>query len=105
MGGATVASQPGSAVVEVEAGEPSNSPAPLPIIWSLLGRRIALHRRLGDLTGSVKAALLLSQSIYWTLHGRDIAQSGGWFHKTTEQCVAAGANVYQFGRFETADGF
>ena len=84
-GGAIVASQPGRSVVEVEAGEPSNSPAPLPIIWSLLGRRIAFHRRLVNLTGSVKAALLLSQSIYWTRHGRDIAQSGGWFHKTSQQ--------------------
>ncbi|MBI5899006.1 MAG: hypothetical protein HZB40_07260 [Rhodocyclales bacterium] len=38
-----------------------------------------------DLTANVKAALLLSQSIYWTRHGRDIAQTGGWFLKTTEQ--------------------
>jgi hypothetical protein len=59
--------------------------AALSVIWPLLGRHIAFHRRLVDLTSSVKAALLLSQSIYWTRHGRDIAQSDGWFHKTTEQ--------------------
>jgi hypothetical protein len=59
--------------------------APLSIIWPLLGRHIAFHRRLVDLTSSVKAALLLSQSIYWTRHGRDIARNGGWFHKTAEQ--------------------
>ena len=59
--------------------------APLSVIWPLLGRHIAFHRRLVDLTSSVKAALLLSQSVYWTRHGRDIAQTGGWFHKTTEQ--------------------
>ena len=59
--------------------------APLAVIWPLLGRHIAFHRRLVDLTSSVKAALLLSQSIYWTRHGRDIARNGGWFHKTTEQ--------------------
>ena len=59
--------------------------APLSVIWPLLGRHIAFHRRLVDLTSSVKAALLLSQSAYWTRHGRDIAQTGGWFHKTTEQ--------------------
>ncbi|MGE5721007.1 MAG: hypothetical protein ACM3YM_00975, partial [Sphingomonadales bacterium] len=47
--------------------------APLSLIWPLLGRHIAFHRRLVDLTASVKAALLLSQSIYWTRHGRDIA--------------------------------
>jgi hypothetical protein len=59
--------------------------APLSVIWPLLGRHIAFHRRLVDLTSSVKAALLLSQSIYWTRHGRDIARNGGWFHKTTGQ--------------------
>ena len=59
--------------------------APLSVIWPLLGRHIAFHRRLVDLTSSVKAALLLSQSVYWTRHGRDIAQTGGWFHKTSEQ--------------------
>ncbi|MBE0625801.1 MAG: hypothetical protein IH606_13420 [Burkholderiales bacterium] len=57
----------------------------LAIIWPLLGRHIAFHRRLVDLTANVKAALLLSQSIYWTRHGRDIAKNGGWFLKTTEQ--------------------
>lgn len=59
--------------------------APLSLIWPLLGRHIAFHRRLVDLTTSVKAALLLSQSIYWTRHGRNIAETGGWFHKTSEQ--------------------
>ena len=58
---------------------------PLPIIWPLLGRHIAFHRRLVDVTDSVKAALLLSQAVYWTRRGRDIARSGGWFHKTAEQ--------------------
>lgn len=57
----------------------------LAIIWPLLGRHIAFHRRLVDLTANVKAALLLSQTIYWTRHGRDIARTGGWFLKTTEQ--------------------
>ena len=57
----------------------------LTTLWPLLGRHIAFHRRLVDLTGNVKAALLLSQAVYWTRHGRDIAQRGGWFHKTAEQ--------------------
>ena len=55
------------------------------ILWPLLGRHIAFHRRLVDLTANVKAALLLSQSIYWTRHGRDIADAGGWFLKTAGQ--------------------
>lgn len=57
----------------------------LAIVWPLLGRHIAFHRRLVDLTANVKAALLLSQTIYWTRHGRDIVQRDGWFYKTTEQ--------------------
>ena len=68
-----------------------NEPGPiglaeeLAIIWPLLGRQIAFHRSLVDLTASVKAALLLSQAIYWTRHGRDIAQSLGWFYKAIGQ--------------------
>ena len=77
--------QPGNASFDPSAWEPSNRTAPLSVIWSLLGRHIAFHRRLVDLTDNVKAALLLSQSIYWTRRGRDIARNGGWFHKTTEQ--------------------
>ena len=57
----------------------------LPILWTLLGRHVAFHRRLVGLTGNVKASLLLSQAIYWARHGRDLAPSGGWFHKTSEQ--------------------
>lgn len=57
----------------------------LAIVWPLLGRHIAFHRRLVDVTESVKAALLLSQAIYWTRHGRDIAAAAGWFSKTSEQ--------------------
>jgi hypothetical protein len=66
----------------VRAAPPHTS---LAIIWPLLGRHIAFHRRLVDLTASVKAALLLSQAIYWTRHGRDLADRGGWFFKTAEQ--------------------
>ncbi len=85
MGALVVANQLGAASAEVSPWEQSTHADPLSIIWPLLGRHIAFHRRLVDLTDSVKAALLLSQSIYWTRRGRDIAQTGGWFHKTTEQ--------------------
>lgn len=57
----------------------------LRVIWPLLGQHIAFHRRLVDLTDSVKAALLLSQSIYWHRRGRDIERLDGWFHKSAEQ--------------------
>jgi hypothetical protein len=57
----------------------------LDLVWPLLGRPIAFHRRLVDLTGDVKAALLLSQTVYWTRHGRDLSAREGWFHKTAGQ--------------------
>lgn len=68
------------------AAPPSDSIRdPLDALGPLLGRHIAFHRRLVDVTGCVKAALLLSQAIYWTRHGRDVARSGGWFSKTAQQ--------------------
>ncbi len=85
VGALIVANQPGAAAAGSSPWEQPTHADPLPIILSLLGRHIAFHRRLVDVTDSVKAALLLSQSIYWTRRGRDIAQTGGWFHKTTEQ--------------------
>lgn len=57
----------------------------LSLLWPLLGRRIAFHRRLVKITQSVKAAVLLSQVIYWTRNGRDINTTGGWFYKTMQQ--------------------
>ena len=83
-----MADQPGTASVDPSVSAPlapATRAAPLSVIWSLLGRPVAFYRRLVDLTGNVKAALLLSQAIYWTRRGRDIAEQGGWFHKTTEQ--------------------
>ena len=70
---------------EFAASSGSRAKAPLAIIWPLLGRQIAFHRRLVDVTANIKAALLLAQSIYWTRHGRDIAENDGWFWKTAEQ--------------------
>jgi hypothetical protein len=66
-------------------GAPGRLERELAIVWPLLGRHITFHRRLVDLTDSVKAALLLSQTIYWTRHGRDIEVNAGWFYKTSGQ--------------------
>ncbi len=68
-----------------EEPNPLNPARQLAVIWPLLGRHIAFHRRLVEVTSNVKAALLLSQAIYWTRHGRDIERSEGWFMKTVEQ--------------------
>ena len=85
MGALIEKGQLGAAATEPSLFEQSTHADQLSTIWPLLGRRITFHRRLVHLTDSVKAALLLSQSIYWTHRGRDIARTGGWFHKTTEQ--------------------
>lgn len=46
-----------------------------------LGRPIAFHPVFVELTGSVTAALLLSQAVYWTKR----IPSGDWFYKTMRQ--------------------
>jgi len=65
--------------------------AQLASLAPLLGRPIAFHRRLVDVTASVKAALLLSQMLYWVRHGHD-----GWFYKTAAQWLAeTGLSVHE----------
>lgn len=46
----------------------------------ILDRPIAFHRAFVDLTGSITAALFLSQAIYWQ-HRSD----GGWWHKSRDE--------------------
>jgi hypothetical protein len=60
-------------------------PTALAQIGACLGRHVAFHPRLVALAGSAKAALLLSQMLYWTRHGRDITHRDGWFFKTSSQ--------------------
>lgn len=48
-------------------------------IKQLLTRPIAFHRVFVTLTGSVNAAIMLSQAYYWSDKGQDPA---GWFYKT-----------------------
>ena len=93
------------AALERTAGRyPAECPVAAPqrlleTIWPLLGRHVAFHRRLVDVTANVKAALLLSQTIYWTRHGRDIGLREGWFHKTAGQWqVETGLSVKEQGR-------
>ncbi|MGF6508341.1 hypothetical protein [Paraburkholderia sp. 32] len=46
---------------------------------------IAFSMRLAQITGHPKDAVLLSQLVYWTRHGRDVVARQGWIHKTREQ--------------------
>jgi hypothetical protein len=50
-------------------------------LLELFDRPIAFHRVLVTITGSVNAALMLSQAIYWSRRTRDPQR---WFYKTIE---------------------
>jgi len=56
-------------------------------VFDLLGRGcVAFYPRLADLTGSVTAALLLGQCLYWTRSvTRQQPQRDGWFWKTAAE--------------------
>ncbi|WP_018440939.1 hypothetical protein [Trinickia symbiotica] len=47
-------------------------------------RPIAFALRFAQITGHPKAALMLSQLVYWTRHGRDVEGAQGWIYKTRE---------------------
>jgi hypothetical protein len=51
-------------------------------VSDLLDRPIAYHRVFVTLTGSVKAAILLSQAVYWQKRAK---QDDGWWFKTAEE--------------------
>lgn len=61
--------------------------ANLAACWQSLqgGRTIAVYQCLIDITGSVKAAVMLSQLIYWTRHGIHISDENPWIFKSIQQ--------------------
>ena len=56
-------------------------------VFALLGRGcVAFYPRLADLTGSVTAALMLGQCLYWTRSVlRQQPERDGWFWKTAAE--------------------
>lgn len=52
------------------------------MITEFLDRPIAFHRAFVDLTGSITAALMLSQAVYWTKRS---SSGDGWFWKVQEE--------------------
>jgi len=57
----------------------------------LFARPVAFHRCFVDVTGSVNAALMLSQALYWLAparQGEDRGKDGGWFWKTRKEWEA-----------------
>ena len=55
-------------------------------MWPLLQRNrpISYSSNIAHIVGSVKAAILLSQMIYWTKKGVSVKANDGWFHKQAE---------------------
>lgn len=51
-------------------------------LTQILDRPIAYHRVFVTLTGSVKAAIMLSQALYWQARAK---QKDGWWYKTAEE--------------------
>lgn len=59
---------------------------PIPhLLETILDRPIAYQRCFFDLTRSIKAALLLSQAVYWSKRTKD---EGGWFYKSRDEWQA-----------------
>ena len=61
--------------------KPADAPC-LSQLLQLLDRPIAFHRCFVTLTGSVTAALMLSQALYWQ---RRCKEPEGWWYKTLEE--------------------
>ena len=53
-----------------------------PKLTDLLKRPIAFHRAFVPIAGSVHAALMLSQALYWSDRTKD---DDGWFYKTAAE--------------------
>ncbi len=66
---------------------PSLFNAELSQCWEALqgGRTIAVYRCLIEITGSLKAAAMLSQLLYWTRVSKEVAQRDGWIYKSISQ--------------------
>lgn len=58
--------------------------------WTALQgtRKIAVYQGIVQLTGSIKAAIMLSQLLYWTRVSTDVSERDGWLYKTIAEMEA-----------------
>lgn len=68
---------------EVVLSDPTSPERFVKVLNDALDRPIAFHRVFVKVTGSVTAALLLSQAMYWSK--RVNSNNEGWFYKTRDQ--------------------
>ncbi len=66
----------------IASGNPDPVAGSIAHLLHLLDRPIAFHRCFVDITGSVTAALMLSQAIYWQKRTKD---HDGWWYKTRDE--------------------
>jgi len=68
---------------------PHKTPVSTPVVALLeASKPIAFNINFARITGDTKAALLLSQLVYWTRRGADVLDNDGWVFKTREQWEA-----------------
>ena len=68
---------------------PHTSTVVTPVVALLeASKPIAFNINFARITGDMKAALLLSQLVYWTRRGADVLDNDGWVFKTREQWEA-----------------
>jgi hypothetical protein len=87
---ASLSSLPVAAIPEAMSLSPDEHAARNRIAF-FFGRTIAFHRCFVTLTGSVHAALMLSQALYWLnpeRQGQNRGKDDGWFWKTREEWEA-----------------
>lgn len=70
--------------------EPRSTPQTEPMVVGLptlldAARPIAFNINFARITGDAKAALFLSQLVYWTRRGADVLANEGWIFKTRDQ--------------------
>ncbi|MDI9233515.1 hypothetical protein QLQ16_06670 [Limnohabitans sp. HM2-2] len=87
----TQAVVPGSAQVNAPVPEQGAGAGPLktPVTAFLeASKPIAFNINFARITGDAKAALFLSQLVYWTRRGTDVLDNDGWVFKSREQWEA-----------------
>ena len=68
---------------------PHTTPVVAPVVALLAASKpIAFNINFARITGDTKAALLLSQLVYWTRRGADVLDNDGWIFKTREDWEA-----------------
>jgi len=82
------AAQPSGPIADLgRAGPALSIKTPVTAILEA-SKPIAFNINFAKITGDAKAALFLSQLVYWTRRGADVLDNDGWVFKTREDWEA-----------------